>query len=88
MHEPLEEYAGPASLKIAERDIPVEVHLRGAFQPIDGRFHWIGRIRTPLDVGSGTDVVLTTEHGTATGKLSDLDPWGRFRISGVGHPPF
>jgi hypothetical protein len=88
MHEPLEEYAGPARLLIAEKLVPVEVHLRGTFQPIDGRFHWIGRIRTPLEVSSGSEVVLSTEHGSATGKLSDVDPWGHFRISGVGRPPF
>jgi len=87
-HEPQEEYDGPATLVVDGTETPVEVHLRGAFQPIDGRFHWIGRIRTPLQVGSGTKVVLTTEHGSAAGRLSDVDPWGRFRIAGTGSPPF
>jgi hypothetical protein len=33
-------------------------------------------------------VVLRTAHGSAEGRLSDVDPWGRFRIAGVGRPPF
>ena len=27
-------------------------------------------------------------HGSAEGRLSDVDPWGRFRIAGTGRPPF
>ena len=72
--------------------IEVEVHLRGHFEPLDGRFHWYGRIASsePLAdlVRSGETVVLTTPHGSAEGRLSDLDPWGRFRIAGTGRPPF
>lgn len=44
------DYRGPAVLCMAEtenspsREIDVDVVLRGHFQPIDGRFHWYGRI--------------------------------------------
>ena len=82
-----QQYDGPARLGAIE----VEVRLRGHFQPIDGRFHWWGRIATDpsLDVHtSGSSVTLETPHGTAEGRLSDVDPWGRFRISGTGKPPF
>ena len=85
---PVLEFEALVKLIFAEEQVPVEVHLRGGFRPIDGRFHWIGRIRTPLEISSGTGVVLSTDHGSATGKLSDVDPWGHFRISGVGRPPF
>jgi len=88
MHEPQEEYAGPATITVGGTTTPVEVHLRGAVQPIDGRFHWQGRVHTSLEVQPGVRVELTTEHGTAQAVLSDLDPWGHFRISGVGRPPF
>lgn len=88
MHEPTEEYAGTAFVSLDGEDVPVEVHLRGAFEPIDGHFHWRGRVATDLDVPNGTAVQLTTEHGSATGTLSDLDPWGRYKITGVGRPPF
>jgi hypothetical protein len=101
-HEAGEEYAGSATLSSAEStaehqvgqevglEVAVEVTLRGAFQPIDGRFHWYGRVTAPgLDaVGSGASVVLRTPYGVATGRLSDLDPWGRMRVTGTGRPPF
>lgn len=88
-HEPQEEYVGGAVLTVDGRDVEVEVHLRGSFQPIDGRFHWQGRVATPLAVAvGGTEVVVTTEFGSALGRLADVDPWGRFRLSGTGRPPF
>lgn len=87
-HEPGEAYDGPAEVA----GIPVEVHLRGHVEPIDGRFHWYGRIAASavLDEahGLGSTVALATPHGTAEGRLSDRDPWGRLRIAGAGRPPF
>ena len=85
-HEPDESYAGPARVG----DVEVRVQLRGHFEPIDGRFHWWGRIdrETGLPHASGTEVVVETPHGSATGRLSDLDPWGRLRVAGTGRPPF
>jgi hypothetical protein len=80
-------YDGPARIG----QVPVEVRLRGRFQPIDGRFHWWGRLASDAaleTLGSGATVTLETPHGTADGRLSDLDPWGRFRIAGTGRPPF
>lgn len=94
---PAEEYAGPAVVSAGSTsetadDIPVEVHLRGHFEPIDGKFHWFGRIATSDELAArhqaGATVTLTTPQGTATGRLSDVDPWGRFRITGTGRPPF
>jgi len=85
---PADEYAGPATVA----DTPVEVNLRGHFEPLDGRFHWYGRIgaseELSAQVASGDTVVLTTPGGSAEGRLSDVDPWGRFRITGTGRPPF
>ena len=75
-----------------EDSTPVEVHLRGHFEPLDGRFHWYGRVAADDDLAarhpSGSMVVLTTPGGRAEGRLSDVDPWGRFRISGTGRPPY
>ena len=82
-----QQYDGPARIGLTE----VEVHLRGQFQPIDGRFHWWGRIDTDArlhDHTSGSTVVLATPHGSAEARLSDVDPWGRFRVTGTGRPPF
>lgn len=90
-HHPREAYDCPASLLVDGTEHPVRVTLRGAFQPVDGLFHWYGRVTepTPLPgVRSGTTVTLRTTHGEAPAKLSDQDPWGRFRVTGTGRPPF
>jgi hypothetical protein len=91
LHEPGEAYDGPAVV-LGSPDVSVTVRLRGHFEPIDGRFHWFGRLSADPAVtdqhGSGTDVVLRTPHGEAAGRLADLDPWGRFRVTGTGRPPF
>jgi hypothetical protein len=88
---PAEEYVGPAVVSATGVDTPVDVRLRGHFEPLDGRYHWYGRI-APDDrlgeVGAGTTVTVTTPHGSAEGRLSDLDPWGRFRVRGTGRSPF
>jgi hypothetical protein len=76
----------------AEDGISVAVTLRGHFEPLDGRFHWYGRIAADDELAarhpSGSTVVLMTPRGRAEGRLSDVDPWGRFRISGTGRPPY
>lgn len=75
-----------------EQGVRVEVTLRGHFEPLDGRFHWYGRIAADDALAArhanGATVVLTTPHGRAEGRLSDVDPWGRYRISGTGRPPY
>lgn len=91
-HQPEEAYDGPADVLLGGGQVTVSVRLRGHFEPIDGRFHWWGRLHasTELDsaVQSGETVQLQTPYGTAAGRLSDVDPWGRFRIAGTGRPPF
>lgn len=93
-HEPGEEYVGVAEVLDADEatGLPVEVQLRGHFQPIDGRFHWYGRISESPALAerhrSGATIVLKTPHGIAAGRIADADPWGRFRITGHGTPPF
>jgi hypothetical protein len=92
-HEEHDGYTGPATVRTEETEIEVEVVLRGHFQPIDGRFHWYGRVAANESVhrisqGRQRDVLLCTPHGEVVGKLSDPDPWDRYRIRGVGRPPF
>ena len=89
--EPAEEYAGPAVVTADGTEVEVQVDLRTMFQPVDGRLHWYGRLAATPGLPSahaGAVVVLRTDHGSAEGRLSDVDPWGRFRIGGVGRPPF
>lgn len=90
-HEPQERYDGPAVVDVDGTGHDVVVTLRGSFQPLDGLFHWYGRVATgtPVDeVRSGSTVTLRTGLGEATARLSDKDTWGRFRIAGTGTPPF
>jgi hypothetical protein len=86
-------YAGPATLIVDERELTVEVDLRGHFQPIDGRYHWYGRLAEHTELaeligGRKRTAVLRTPQGEATGEVSDPDPWRRYRITGISTPPF
>jgi hypothetical protein len=86
-------YQGPATLIIDERELPVEVELRGHFQPIDGRYRWYGRVRPDAELselvgGRKRAAVLRTPLGEAQGELGDPDPWDRYRIQGASTPPF
>ena len=86
-------YRGPAMLIIGEQELPVEVELRGHFQPIDGRYRWYGRVRANAELstllgGRKRAAVLRTPVGQAQGELSDPDPWDRYRIMGASTPPF
>jgi hypothetical protein len=94
---PADEYVGTAvvstgPVSTGTVSVEVAVTLRGHFEPIDGHFRWYGRIGADdglaAVVRAGDTVTLTTPYGSAAGRLSDLDPWGRFRISGTGRPPF
>ena len=88
-----DDYRGTAAVLTGDREIDVRVVLRGHFQPIDGRYHWYGRLRpndeiTELAASRKVPVVLRTPAGEAVGTLSEPDPWGRYRVLGVGRPPF
>jgi hypothetical protein len=87
-HEPGEQYSGPAEILDGKESVRVEVDVRGGFQPIDGHFHWYGRVGTHDRLTSGDRVTIRTGRGEAQGRLSDVDPWGRLRIAGIGQPPF
>lgn len=88
-----EGYTGPATVLLGDAAVAVTVTLRGHFQPIDGYFHWYGRVdrNDELSALAGDrkrTVVLRTPQGEATGDLADPDPWGRLRVTGISRPPF
>lgn len=92
-----EGYTGPATLTVNGDDVPVRVVLDARHEPHDGRVHWFGRLtldtapEPPLltALTSAASVLeLRTDGGGSPARLGDLDPWGRYRVTGVGRPPF
>lgn len=90
--EPHDGYAGPVTVVVGETAVPADAVLRGHLEPIDGRYHWYGRLspNPELDVmvEGATPAEIRTPTGSASGKLGDPDTWNRLRVSGVGRPPF
>ena len=96
-----EGYAGPAVLTADGRQVAVRAVLDARHEPHDGRLHWFGRVTVddagpdhaavpdPAAVLAGAGrVELSTESGRAEGRIGDVDPWGRYRITGLGAPPY
>jgi hypothetical protein len=86
-------YDGPAELEVEGRSVPVDVTLRGHFDPITGSYRWYGRIAARTEVAdvvaSGIrTVTLRTPFGAASTALTDIDTWGRPRVEGIGAAPF
>lgn len=86
-------YTGEATLVFGTDEVAVSVELRGYFQPIDGRYHWYGRVKKNDEVTSRVEAgartaLLRTPTGQAEGTLTDPDPWGRYRVGGISTPPY
>jgi hypothetical protein len=86
-------YHGPATLTVDGTDHTVSVRLLGHFQPLDGWYHWYGRVAADdtLDAALGgkrASVRVVTPEGAADGEIADVDPWGRYRLTGTSTPPF
>ncbi|MDZ5622791.1 DUF4873 domain-containing protein [Nocardioides sp. HM23] len=87
-------YDGPAVLHLGDRAFGVTVHLDGHLEPLDGRYHWYGRIERSADVVAAKDGGATTAHlvvadrPPATLRLAEYDPWGHVQVSGTGAPPY
>jgi hypothetical protein len=86
-------YTGHAELVDGARSVPVDVVLRGHFDPISGKYSWYGRVAAGPDVAElvkdgARKVVLRTPHGEVATTLTDVDPWGRPRVEGLGEAPF
>ncbi|WP_427921319.1 DUF4873 domain-containing protein [Streptomyces sp. cg40] len=87
-------YEGPALLIVEDRnEFTIRARLTGGFQPLDGRYRWYGRLEaheelTRLVGDRSAGVVLRTDEGSATGRITEPDLWNRYRIEGVSVPPF
>jgi len=87
-------YTGPATLLAAGSQLAVQVRLSGRIEPVDGRYHWAGRIAAhdavtglvragvrsaTLRIGDGAPVAV---------RLGDVDPWGAVRVRATSPPPW
>ncbi len=91
--EPDHAYAGPAALDTGAGTVVVVARLNGHFEPLDGHFHWYGRVDgtgpDALDGAARTGLTLTVGAGPPRpATLGEQDPWGHYRISGTGAPPY
>ena len=93
-HDDEDGYQGPARLTVGDDTIDVDVVLGGHLEPLDGKYHWYGRIAQQDSVdaakkGGATDIGLLIGDGEpAAGRLAEHDAWGNMRITGTGTPPF
>ncbi|MGH3498970.1 MAG: DUF4873 domain-containing protein [Nocardioidaceae bacterium] len=90
-------YDGPLTVSADGESAGVTVngHLRGVFQPIDGSFHWYGRLDpddavTDLAARLGRRPVHVAVSGRnrVRARIGEQNPWGGRRIIGTGPPPF
>lgn len=90
-----ETYDGPLEIQGAGSSLTVAAHLSGFFQPIDGTYHWQGRLQpsaalTDLAAEVGRKEIRVSVPGAprVVAKLGEANPWGGYRIGGLGRPPF
>ncbi len=86
-------YSGPARLALGEIAFDVQVELRGHFEPIDGRYHWYGRVARNEQLsarlgGAKATALLQTSLGQSPCEVAEPDTWDRYRITGSSTPPF
>lgn len=86
-------YSGPARLTTGKAAFDVQVEFRGHSEPIDGRYHWYGRIvkdeaLTAALRGLKATAVIQTPQGNAQCEVGEPDMWDRYRVTGYSTPPF
>ncbi|MGW0634653.1 DUF4873 domain-containing protein [Nocardia salmonicida] len=90
---PDHDYAGPALLDLPGAEYSVVATLTGHLDPIDGRYHWYGRLdptettTLPEPTRASAFLVLPGREPVAA-HLTERDPWGNLRVTGIGTPPF
>lgn len=87
-------YRGPARLSLDERDVDVTVHLDGHLEPLDGHYHWYGRIERCPELSAAKQAGAVTAWLTIDGRspvplrLAEVDPWGGVQVNATGVPPY
>jgi hypothetical protein len=87
-------YAGSAVLSTQDGEITVQVRLSGRIEPVDGRYHWAGRIAPHLAVGQLFEAGVRSaalrigDRHPVQARLGEVDPWGAVRVTAVSPPPW
>jgi hypothetical protein len=87
-------YAGRATLLLGDEVLAVVVHLGGHLEPLDGHYHWYGRIERSADLVAAKDAGATTaelaigDRAPVAVRLAEYDSWGHVQVNGTGAPPF
>jgi Domain of unknown function (DUF4873) len=86
-------YRGQARLTVGGEVFDVQVELRGRFEPIDGRYHWYGRVAENDQLaralgGMRAAGTIQTPQGNGRCEIAEPDTWNRYRVAGYSTPPF
>lgn len=87
-------YDGRATLLVGDQVLEVTVHLAGHLEPLDGHYHWYGRVERAADVvaakdAGATDAALViADRAPAPFRLAEYDAWGHVQVKGTGAPPY
>jgi len=89
-------YTGPATLAVAESGLTVRVRVRlsGRVEPVDGRYHWAGRIAAQdavtalVRAGVRSVTLRIGDAAPVAVRLGDVDPWGAVRAQATSPPPW
>lgn len=72
----------------------VTVHLDGHLEPLDGKYHWYGRIQRSAavvaakDAGGTAGTLVIGAGAPAELRLAEYDAWGHVQVNGIGAPPY
>jgi hypothetical protein len=89
-----DEYTGPARIVGADLSAAVTVTLHGRFEPVDGRYHWGGRVAPHPELelllreGKRAVTIQLGHQDPTPARLVEVDPWSGLRLQGVGRPPW
>ncbi|MBO0869237.1 MAG: DUF4873 domain-containing protein [Micromonosporaceae bacterium] len=88
------DYAGEILILAGDTQLPAQARLAGQVEPVDGRFHWGGRLAPGRELA---ELVRAGRRGVRVrigdgpareATLGEVDPWGGVRLRGTGPPPW
>lgn len=88
-------YDGKALLSLGDDAVTAFVVLTGHWEPLDGKYHWYGRVTGTVSVRAmkeraprGAVEITVVGHEPVPARLTEIDPHGNVRVEGTGMPPF